>query len=152
MVPRGTGHPSASDTPGRTAQRTFRFSRETLQRLDERARELSESGNALAQRLLDEALRLERHPLVHFRAGAAGLRRPALAGTRLYIWQVLDVVRAGAGVDDAAEYLGLSDGQVRAAVAYYADNTDEVDHHAQEERDFARREQDRWERAQRVLG
>ncbi len=135
-----------------TAQRTFRFATETLDRLDRRARELGESRNGLAQRLLDEGLRLERHPLIYFREGAAGLRRPALVGTRLYLWQVLDTLRASDDVADAASYLGLSEAQVRAAVAYYADFGDEVDADAAREREFAERERERWERAQQVLG
>ena len=49
--------------PSPTAQRTFRFDTDTLERLDRRARELGESRNRLAQRLLDEAVPLEQHPL-----------------------------------------------------------------------------------------
>ncbi len=135
-----------------TTQRTFRLVPETLDRLDARARDLGESRNGLAQRLLDEGLRLEQHPLIYFREGAAGLRRPALVGTRLYIFQVLDTVRASDEVTDAASYLGLSEAQVRAAVAYYADFGDEVDADAAQEREFAEGERERWERAQRVLG
>ncbi len=125
---------------------------ETLDRLDRRARELGESRNGLAQRLLDEGPRLEQHPLIWFREGAAGLRRPALVGTRLYLWQVLDTLRTSHDVADAASYLGLSEAQVRAAVAYYADFGDEVDADAAQEREFAERERERWERAQQVLG
>lgn len=121
--------------------------------LDERARELSESRNSLAERLLEEGLRTDRHPLVRFRQGAAGPRRPALVGSRLYIWQVLDtLVASGSSVTDAADYLGLSEQQVRAAVDYYADFPDEVDAGREEDRDAERRERERWERARRVLG
>ncbi len=136
----------------RTAQRTFRFAPETLQRLDERAGQLGESRNGLAQRLLDEGLRLEQHPLIYFRGGAAGLRRPAMVGTRLYVWQVLDTLRASDDAADAASYLGLTEAQVRAAADYYADFADEVDADAADEHAFAQRERERWERAQHVLG
>jgi len=121
--------------------------------LEDRARELSESRNGLAERLLDEGLRTERHPLIAFREGGAGLRRPALAGTRLYVRQVIDTLRAsGNSVAAAAEYLGLTDLQVRAAVAYYADFTDEVDAYRAQERELETRERERWERSERVLG
>lgn len=124
-----------------------------MELLDDRAGELAESRNSLAERLLDEGLRTERHPLIVFRAGASGLRRPALVGTRLYVWQIVDTVReSGGSVAAAAEYLGLPEHHVRAAVDYYADFTDEVDQYTAEEREFERRERERWERSQRVLG
>ena len=75
-----------------TRQRSFRLTDKTLHLLDERAAEHGESSNALAQRLLDESLRLERHPLLRFREGGSGIRRPALAGTRLDVWQVIESV------------------------------------------------------------
>lgn len=121
--------------------------------LDDRSRELSESRNSLAERLLDEGLHTERHPLIVFRAGGSGRRRPALVGTRLYVWQIVDTVRAsGNSIHEAAEYLGLPDQHVRAAIDYYADFTDEVDGYRAEERDYERRERERSERSQRVLG
>jgi uncharacterized protein (DUF433 family) len=133
-------------------QRSFRFSPRTLELLDERARELSQSRNSLAERLLDEGLRTERHPLIHFRQGPSGARRPALVGTRLYVWQIVDTVRAsGASVPDAAEYLQLPESHVRAVIDYYADYADEVDAYRSEEQEFEARERARWERAQRVL-
>lgn len=102
---------------------------------------------------MDEGLRTERHPLIFFREGAAGLRRPALVGTRLYAWQVVDTLRAsGNSLPAAAEYLGVPERHVQAAVDYYADFTDEVDQYRVEQLEFERRERDRWERAQRVLG
>jgi uncharacterized protein (DUF433 family) len=124
-----------------------------MELLDNRARELSESRNSLAERLLDEGLHTERHPLMVFRAGGAGRRRPALLGTRLYVWQIVDTVRAsGNSVGEAAEYLGLPEHHVRAAIDYYADFKDEVDGYRAEELDYERREHERSERSQRVLG
>jgi uncharacterized protein (DUF433 family) len=124
-----------------------------MELLDERARELGESRNSLAERLLDEGLRTERHPLIAFREGASGLRRPAVVGTRLYVSQVIDTLRASSNsVAGAAEYLGLPEAQIRAAVEYYADFTDEVDRYRAEQAAFEQRERARFERAQRVLG
>ena len=136
-----------------TVQRSFRLSARTLDLLGERAGETSESRNALAERLLDEGLRIDRHPLIRFRTGGSGLRRPALVGTRLDIWQVIDTVRGEKGdVGRAAEYLGLTDAMVRAAVDYYADFAEEIDAHRDQELAFAERERERSERARRVLG
>lgn len=141
-----------SRTPA-TVQRSFRLSSRTLELLGERAGETSESRNALAERLLDEGLRIDRHPLIRFRTGGSGLRRPALVGTRVDIWQVIDTVRGEDGdVADAAEYLGLTEAMVRAAVDYYADFAEEIDAYRAEELAFAERERERSERARRVLG
>jgi len=136
-----------------TRQRSFRLSVNTLDLLEQRARERRQTGNRLAERLIDEGLRTLDHPLIQFRQGASGERRPALAGSRLYVWQVVDTVRASDGsVAAAAEYLGLSRARVQACVSYYADFRDEVDAYAEEERELARREQDRSRREQEVTG
>jgi uncharacterized protein (DUF433 family) len=142
---------------GRTArasvQRSFRLSSRTLELLGERAAETSESRNGLAERLLDEGLRIDRHPLIRFRTGGSGLRRPALVATRLYIWHVIDTLRDHHGdVSATADYLDLSDALVRAAIDYYADFTDEIDAYRAEELEFAERERKRSERARQVLG
>lgn len=134
-------------------QRSFRLTERTMKLLDDRARELSESRNSLAERLLDEGLHTERHPLIVFRTGGSGRRRPALVGTRLYVWQIIETVRRSANsVREAAHYLSLPEHHVQAAVDYYADFKDEVDQDRADELAFERRERERWERSQRVLG
>ena len=134
-------------------QRSFRMSQHTLERLAERAAETSESRNALAERLIDEGLRVDRHPLVYFRAGGSGLRRPALVGTRLDLWHVIETVRGEHGdVAASAGYLGVPERMIRAAIDYYADFTEEIDAYRTAELAFAERERKRSERAQRVLG
>lgn len=143
-----TGRPSTRPT----RQRSFRLADDTLTMLDDRAAELSESGNALAQRLLDEGLRTDRHPLIRFRSGGAGIRRPALVGRRLYVWQVIATLReSDNSIEATADYLHLSEVQVRACLSYYADFADEVDAAARRERDFAEREEARWKREQEAL-
>lgn len=133
-------------------QRSFRLSKRTLDLLTERAAETSESRNALVERLIGEGLRVDRHPLIRFRSGASG-RRPALAGTRLDVWQVIDTVRDGNGdVIAAAEYLSVPEHMIRAAVDYYADFPEEIDAYRAEELAHAERMRERHERAQRVLG
>ena len=136
-----------------TRQRSFRLTDKTLHLLDERASEHGESSNALAQRLLDESLRLERHPLLRFRQGGSGLRRPALTGSRLDVWQVIETLRShGSDVDETAAYFAITPAQVRACVAYYADFQAEIDSYAAAEMEAAERERERSEREQRALG
>lgn len=135
-----------------TVQRSFRLSRQTSDLLDASALAGTESRNALVDRLLGEALRLERHPLIRFQAGAAGRRRPLVVGTRLHVHQVMTTVRASHGdVEEAAAYLGLAPRLVRAAVQYYAEFTDEVDDDAAVAERDERDERARWEREQRAL-
>jgi len=139
--------------PNKTRSRSFRLPEPVLTLLDEGARERGKSGNSFAEQLIDEGLHTRDHPLIYFREGGAGDRRPALVGTRLYVWQVVDTVRESDGsVEEAADYLELTPAQIRACIRYYADFQEEVDTHAEEDRAFARREQDRWRREQEVLG
>lgn len=136
----------------KSVQRSFRLSARTVSLLDEAAAARGESRNALADRLLAEALRLERHPLVRFHAGASGRRQPLVVGTRLYVHQVLSTLRTSGGdVDAAAEYLGVAPRLVRAAVGYYAEFSGEVDQDAEVAERLERDERERWERQQRAL-
>ena len=137
----------------RTEQRSFRVSRRTLELLDAASEVQGISRNALADQLLSEAVRTDRHPLVRFRAGAAGRRRPALTGTRLYVHDVMGTVRASDGsVEDAAAYLDVSPALVHAAVAYYADFSDEVETDIEAAAAIASEERARYEAQQRALG
>ena len=136
-----------------TRQRSFRLSTETLSPLDRAADRAGESRNALADRLLGEALRVERHPLVRFQQGARGRRQPLLAGTRLYIYQVVGTVKASNGnVANAAEYLGLPERLAWAALDYYAEFAEEVDADAEVAQRVEDDERGRWERRQLALG
>lgn len=135
-----------------TRPRSFRIPVDLLGDLDERAAHSSESANALAVRLIAEGLRLADHPLVYFRTGGSGIRRPALVATRLDVWQVIGTLRASDNdVAATAKSLQVSEPQVRAAVQYYAEFADEIDAFAREEQAVSDRERERWERAQRVL-
>jgi uncharacterized protein (DUF433 family) len=135
-----------------SVQRSFRLSARTVELLESEAEVAGESRNGLADRLLGEALRLERHPLIRFHRGAAGRRQPLVAGTRLYVHQVVGTLRScNSDVDEAAAYLGLAARQVRAALDYYADFRDEIDTDAAVAQRVEGSERDRWERQQRAL-
>jgi uncharacterized protein (DUF433 family) len=134
-----------------SVQRSFRLSPRTIDLLEEAAAEGGESRNALADRLLGEALRLQRHPLIRFQLGSAGRRQPLVVGTRLYVHQIVSSVRSGQGdFAQVAEYLGIPPRLVRAALEYYAEFIDEVDEDAAAAERVERSELDRWERQQRA--
>lgn len=135
-----------------SVQRSFRLSQRTLELLDEAAAVGGESRNALAERLLGEAVRLQRHPLVRFHHGAAGRRQALVVGTRLYVHQVMSTLRAcDNNIDTTAEYLGVMPRQVGAALDYYAEFADDVDQDAAVAQRVAADERARWDRRQRAL-
>jgi uncharacterized protein (DUF433 family) len=81
----------------------------------------------LAQRYVEEGLRMDEHPLIRFADGPAG-RRARLIGTGKDVWEVIAVVRDnGANGTKAARYLEIPLGLVQAAIAYYGAYTAEID-------------------------
>jgi uncharacterized protein (DUF433 family) len=139
-----------SDEP--STQRSFRLSSRTLELLDQRAAVRGLTRNALADQLLGEAVRTDDHPLIRFRPGGSGRRRPALIGTRLFVHDVISTLRGEDGsVEAAAEYLGLDVIAVRAAIAYYADFPDEVEQDLEAAAVLAGEERARWDRQQQAL-
>jgi hypothetical protein len=110
---------------------SIRFDEQLLARLRRRA--LTSPGatvSGLAQRLVEEGLRMGEHPGIVFKDGPSG-RRAALAfGPD--VWEVVKVLgeideRGPAAIDAAAEVLTLPESKVRAAMHYYAAYTDEID-------------------------
>ena len=70
---------------------------------------------------------MDEHPLIRFVDGPAG-RDARLVGSRLAVWQMIDVVRDNDGdVAAAADYLELPLGLVQAAVAYFGAFPEEID-------------------------
>lgn len=140
-------------TEAPTVQRSFRLSAGTDSLLTSLADAGGESRNSLVERLLAEALRCERHPLIRFRAGAAGRREPGLVGTRLLVRQLVNQLRAADGdVAEVADYLGVPEASVRAALSYYADFSTEVDADAEWAERLVADELARWERERAALG
>ncbi|MGQ0680064.1 MAG: hypothetical protein ACT4OM_10510 [Actinomycetota bacterium] len=140
-----------SDKAG-SVQRSFRLSKRTVELLDAVAAVGRESRNALVDRLLGEAVRLERHPFIRFHEAAFGRRQPLVVGTRLHVHQVMSTVRASDGdVDEAASYPAIPARLVRAAIDYYAEFADEIDEDARVAARMERDERARWERQQRAL-
>jgi uncharacterized protein (DUF433 family) len=134
-----------------TRPRSFRFPNTLLVSLQRRAQERGESANALAERYVEEGLRRDEHPLIVVREGAVG-RRPALAGTRLDVAQVIDTLReSDNSVGATAEYLGIPEQHVRAAVRYYAEFREEIDEWRERVREVAEREEEAWRREQAIL-
>jgi uncharacterized protein (DUF433 family) len=99
----------------------------TIKRLGTRARRAHLPPRTLAQRYVEEGLRMDDHPLIRFTDGPAG-RRARIVGTGKDVWEVITVVRDNGGsAAEAARYLEIPLGLVQAAISYYGTYTAEID-------------------------
>ena len=106
---------------------SLRFGADLRQQLQDRAQRSGLPERTLAQRYVQEGLRRDAHPLVHFVDGPAG-RRARLLGRGLDVWEVVATLQDNAGsVSTAADYLGAPPGLVEAAALYYAEYREEID-------------------------
>ncbi|SRR5712691_2441717 len=106
---------------------SVRLNEATIRRLGARARRVRLPPRTLAQRYVEEGLRMDEHPLVRFAEGPAG-RRARLLGTGKDVWEVIATVRDNDGdLAEAARYLQMPLGLVQAAVTYYGAYPDEID-------------------------
>ena len=114
-----------------SSPRSVRLSDDVLRRLADLAGRRGASVSSTIERLLDEALRREAHPGITFRDGPSGRRAGLVGGP-----DVDEVIRTLRGVQEerhedvvavVAEMASLTEAQVRAAVAYYADHRNKVD-------------------------
>src|ERR1700685_3408264 len=114
-----------------TTPLSIRFAPSLLARLRQRANAMTGASVAgLAQRLIDEGLRMADHPGVIFKDGPSG-RRAALAyGPD--VWEIIKFLREAdergpAALDAAADVLALAASRIATAVRYYGDYRDEID-------------------------
>lgn len=133
---------------------SVRMSQGTLARLEADARRRGEPKARIAERLIDEGLRMADHPGIVFRDGPAG-RRAAL-GAGPDVWEVIETLK-GTGltgekaVEATARWGALTLAEVRAAIRYYGDFRDEIDDRIVANRREAERLREAWERAQAAL-
>lgn len=115
----------------RSGQLNARMGETVLSRLERRSRELGEPKSRLAERLIDEGLRMEEFPGIVFRDGPSGRRAALLDGPD--VWEVigdLQRTKRRKNVDPVKAVVrgsGLSEQQVRLAAAYYGRYPDEIE-------------------------
>ncbi|GLZ50279.1 hypothetical protein Acsp06_64640 [Actinomycetospora sp. NBRC 106375] len=138
-----------------TAPLSVRFDRDVLERLREHAAALpGATPSGLAQRLVDEGLRMADHPGIVFRNGPAG-RRPALVvGPDL--WELVVFLqeideRGEAAVDAAAETFDLPASAVTAGIRYYTAFPAEIDAWISDSQAASERAEREWQRRQTLL-
>jgi len=139
---------SERPAPKRTLRevRSFRLAQDVVDRLDRYATSVGSNRNSVAERFLEEALRLVEHPGIVFRDGPAG-RRPGLAASGLDVWEVVETVSDNSGsVPEAAEYLEIAQHLVATAMRYCAAYPGEIDAWIAANREVADRELALYER------
>jgi len=134
---------------------SIRFEPGLLARLRRRA--VAETGantSALAQRLVDEGLRMAEHPGIVFKAGPSGRRAALACGPD--IWEIIKFLRevderGPAALTAAAEVLAVDISWVNAAVSYYGDYRDEIDAEIEAAEEASVRAEQAWRVAQRLI-
>jgi uncharacterized protein (DUF433 family) len=133
----------------------IRIEADTLRALRERSAQSGEPIVRLAQRYIDEGLRLERHPGIVFRTGPAGRRAVIVGGPD--VWEVVAAARGAPEsgeelVTALAERIGVPIERIRTAIRYYAEYPDEVDRFITMVDEEGLRHEQTLERERQLLG
>lgn len=111
-----------------TMQKSLRIPKEVVQAIEDLAEVSGQEFSAVANELLAEAIKMRRCPGIVFADGPAG-RRARVAGTGLEVWEIIAIYRSVDRKPDRLKqaYPWLSEGQIRAALGYYAAYPEEID-------------------------
>lgn len=106
---------------------TVRLSPRVESRITQMARETKKSKGAVLEELADEAERTRRFPGIAFR-GPHWSRRAWVLGTSLDVWEIIQAFQdyGGEGEKMLGE-TGLASRQLRMALAYYREFSQEID-------------------------
>lgn len=130
---------------------SLRLEPSTIRRLQEEAGRARVAARTLAQELVDEGLRMRRHPIVRFIDRAAGRRACLVRRPRLTVANVIETVRVSTDLDEAATYLDLRRSELDEVLEYYAEFRDEVDAEIDNMHEYAAREHRLWRERQGML-
>jgi hypothetical protein len=128
-------------------QFSARLDQDVVARLERRVARAGLNKSRLAERYIDEGMRMDDHPGIVFRDGPTGRRAGLAAGPD--VWEIIGALRSSGlerdeAVQSTAEWSGLTVRQVRDAVGYYSEYPSEIDERIrlnEEEADTAER---RW--------
>jgi len=137
-----------------TVQFAARFAAPVAGRLRERARRGQQSQRQLAERYIDEGLRMDDHPGVVFREGPMGRRAGLAAGPD--VWEIVAALkelstRGRGAIAELARLLELSEGQIQIALDYYGEYAEEIEELIRGNEEEAERAEAAWRRQQTAL-
>lgn len=138
-----------------TAPLSVRFERDVLERLREHAATVpGATASGLAQRLVDEGLRMADHTGIVFRDGPAGRRAALMVGPD--VWELVVFLqeideRGEAAVAAAAETFRVPESAVSAGIRYYTAFPAEIDAWIAESRAASEQAELEWQRRQTLL-
>jgi len=133
----------------------IRIESDTLRALRERSAQSGEPIVRLAQRYINEGMRLDRHPGIVFRDGPAGRRALVVGGP-----DVWEVVAAARNAPERGEELiaalvariGVPEEKIRIAIRYYAEYPKEIDRFIAMVEEEGEQLEQTLERERRLLG
>jgi hypothetical protein len=133
---------------------SLRLEHDTFDRLNEASKRAGLNRSTLARTLLEEGLRMEKHPGIIFRPGPFG-RRPALIGGP-DIWEIARLMsqideEGDALIEQTAELSDLPVRQVRTAIRYYAEFREDIDEWIARVDEEAARAEEEWLHEQDLL-
>ena len=134
---------------------SIRFDPTILERLRKQARSIpGATPSGLAERLVDEGLRMAEHPGIIFKDGPTGRRAALSVGP-----DVWEVAKAARELDErgeramvaAAELLNLPAERVRLALRYYGTYPHEIDAEMALAEEESRAAEEAWQAEQKLL-
>ncbi|MGA2925727.1 MAG: hypothetical protein ABSG43_06985 [Solirubrobacteraceae bacterium] len=128
-------------------QFSARLAAGVVDRLERRGTRAGLNKSRLAERYIDEGVRMDDHPGIVFRDGPTGRRAGLAAGPD--VWEIIGALHStrldgDEAIEATAEWAGLSVRQVRDAVGYYSEYPDEIDERVRDNEDGADAAERRW--------
>ncbi len=112
-----------------TVQKSIRIQEKTFKEIEQIASESGKEFSAVANELLEEAVKMQRCPGIIFSEGMTG-RRARIAGTGIEVWEVIATyksVNKDLGRLHKA-YHWLTEQQLMSAIGYYRAYPQEIEH------------------------
>lgn len=133
----------------------IRIGSSTLDALRERSEQSGEPIVRLAQRYIDEGMRIDRHPGIVFRDGPAGRRAVLVGGPD--VWEVVAAARCAPErgerlIAALAERVGIPKEKIRTAIRYYGEHPEEIDRFIEFAEEEAERLELTLERERHLIG
>ena len=111
-----------------TVQKSLRLPERVVREINDLAKVMKKDFTAVANDLLEEAIRSHRCPGIVFSDGASG-RRARIAGTGIEVWEVVAAYKSvGKSMKRLQQtYPWMTEQQIKAAIGYYASYGAEID-------------------------